>query len=290
MRPLFAAFCAAAAVAALFVGLACGGSPSPHSTSPATPSVKSGPGTPRCSEGIMGGCVSRPAGKLLAPAPRAGVTLVPDTSEFNGCAIYSEAIFRVYEAGTEREDSKALCHARELARLHTWAAVYTFLRANHSCVYQADRTVEIVRSLPVQVQVIVGDAETGIREGKVACFLHEIERKGYPAVEYTCPGCGDEQVGRIWIAAYPFRPAGKWVAHQFSSSSNCRGVFGDCSVNEGILSIQRVNRAALEGRRRALRRVLVSFGCRRRVAHREHLGPRCTRWFAEGQKVNRELA
>ena len=34
---------------------------------------------------------------------------------------------------------------------------------------------------------------------------------------------------------------------------------------------------------RTLRRVLVSYGCRRRHREHQHLGPRCLRWYHEGQ-------
>lgn len=235
----------------------------------------------------MGACAPVTLGAQQLPATSG--TLIPDVSEFQACALHSEAIFRVYEAGTNLQDARAACHARELARLGKWAAVYSFLRAGRSCVYEANRTLEIVRSLPVRVQVIIGDAETGIREGKVRCFLREIERKGYPAREYTCPGCGDEQVGELWIAAYPFRPEGRWIAHQFSSSFNCRGVFGDCSVDEGILRIRRVDKSALLARQRVLRRWLIQYGCRRRERQHEPLGPRCLSHREEGRRVGAEL-
>lgn len=264
-------------------------------TTSRTPAAKPAPSSttaaacvPAAGAGTMGVCAPRPP--RTRTLPRIAGTLIPDVSEFQACGLHSEAIFRVYEAGTDRQDATARCHAQELHRLKAWAAVYSFLRSSRSCIYTADRTVAIVRTLPVAVQVVIGDAETGIREGKVRCFLREVERQGYPAREYTCPGCGDEQVGGIWIAAYPFRPAGVWIAHQFSDAFNCRGVVGDCSVDEGILAVRRRDRSALEARRRTLRRVLVSYGCRRRVRTHQPLGPRCRRWFLEGDQVNTLLA
>lgn len=251
-----------------------------------------------CVSGTMG-CAVTPAKFGVGPSGLPGKTLIPDVSEYQPCALHSEAIFRVYEAGTGREDSAARCHAQELGRLHVWAGVYAFLRSSTNCTAIADTTVRIVRSLPVKVRVVIGDAETGIREGKVRCFLREVERLGYPAREYTCPGCGDEQVGPVWIAAYPFRPTGRWIAHQFSDNFNCRGVRGDCSIDEGILSIGKpsprpkprpVRRRELLARRQHLRVFLAENSCRRRRAHREHLGPRCRGAFAAGDRVNRELA
>lgn len=250
----------------------------------------------------MGTCA--PPGPLtpLIPPTAAGARLIPDVSEFQGCVLHSEAIYRVYEAGTDRQDTNARCHAEEIHRKHVWSAAYAFLRSNHNCTYQADRTVAIVKSLG-GADVIVGDAETGIREGKVRCFLHEVERQGYPAIEYTCPGCGDEQAGRIWIASYPTRPSGRWVAHQFSSSFNCRGVFGDCSINEGILSIhafhvkhptpaerhtKRLRETqhlhSLYRERVKIRRHLLNSRCR--VTHPRRA---CRPLFQRGDAVNREI-
>lgn len=278
-RSIFAAGCAA-----LIAGLG-GCAPS----SPRHPPGGLSTTSPRCGLGVMGGCVPKPTGFA---APRITGTLIPDVSEFQSCALHSEAIIRIYEAGTDREDSTAVCHARELARLHAWAAGYVFMRAGRSCSSTVTRTLAIARSLP-GLQLVIADAETGIRNGLVRCFLAGVERGGYPAREYTCPGCGDEQVGGVWIASYPSRPAGRWIAHQFSSEWECRGVHGDCSVNEGILSIHRatpVPRAALLRERASLRRILVQYGCRRRVQRRERLGPRCVKWFAAGSRINKELS
>lgn len=253
--------------------------PAPHSEAGCNPA----PG-----QGHMGVCAPAPK-KSGAVERQSGKVLIPDVSEFQACALHSEAIFRVYEAGLDREDFTARCHASELTRLHAWAAVYSFLRRSRSCTYEADRTLAIVRKLPVAVQVVIADAETGLRGGFVACFLHEVERGGYPAREYTCPGCGDEQVGPVWIAAYPFRPPGKWIAHQFADNVNCRGVFGDCSIDEGILAVRRVDHGALEARIRTLQRYLQRYGCRRREHAHETLGPRCKRWKREGDEAHKRL-
>lgn len=254
---------------------------------------------PPLGKGTMGAC--SPAGPPAHLSPTAaGARLIPDVSEFQGCALHSEAIFRVYEAGTEREDSRAVCHAAEIHHLHVWGAAYAFLRAGHGgCVFQADRTVQIANSVG-GVDLIVGDSEVGLRGGFPACFKREVERKGYPEVEYTCPGCGDEQTRPVWIASYPTRPAGTWVAHQFSSNFTCRGITGDCSINEGILAIhrgpspaerhtRRVREArhlhALYAERVRIRRHLLNSGCR--VKHPRRA---CTPLFRRGAAVNHEIA
>ena len=43
-------------------------------------------------------------------------------------------------------------------------------------------------------------------------------------------------------------------------------------------------------RRSVLRRVLASYGCRRRVKHHQRLGPTCRRWFHEGDVRNAQIA
>ena len=244
----------------------------------------------RCASGVMG-CATLPA-KPGTAAPRATFgALIPDVSEYQACGLHSEAIYRVYEAGTGREDSTARCHAEELRRLHAWAGTYAFLRPG-SCTAQADRVAAIVRSLG-GADVVVADAEVPLPRGFVRCWLARVHSHGDNVAEYTCPGCGDEQVGPVWIAAYPFRPAGRWIAHQFSDNFNCRGVVGDCSVNEGILSIRRshpTSRKVLLARRDSIRRYLASHGCRHRAAHHEHIGPRCRAAFRAGNRVNAELA
>ncbi len=276
----------------------CGGT----TTKTVTKTVPATTAPPSCTNGTMG-CAVPPAKLGAAPPITSHVTLIPDVSEFQPCALHSEAIYRVYEAGTNREDTTARCHAAEIHRLHVWSGTYAFLRPG-SCTGEATRTVEIVRSLGGS-NVVVADAEVPLPRGFVRCFLATVRAHGDNAAEYTCPGCGDEQVGPVWIAAYPFRPVGKWIAHQFADNFNCRGVQGDCSVDEGILSIGKakpkpkpkpkpISKAAqrrhLIARRQALRVFLAHDGCRRRRARHEHLGPKCKAAFAAGDRVNRELA
>jgi len=311
---------AAVLVASLICG--CGGAapprPSQSQTQPQTTGTAvqptrvepKGAGTSNCEPavgtGTMGVCTPQTPSSLkgITP-PTAGRTLIPDVSEYNGCALHSEAIVRVYEAGTGREDSKAGCHMSELMRLHAWAAAYSFLRAGN-CTGQAERTVQIVHGLEghthVVVQVIVADAEVYLQPGCVSAFNSTTRRYGYRAVTYTAPGTwpGGAFNSPTWIAAYPYRPscfsnACPYVAHQFADNFNCRGVVGDCSIDLGITSITRAKplspaqRRALEARQRALRRVLLRYGCRRRKAQGEQLGPKCTRWFHEGNVIAERL-
>jgi hypothetical protein len=272
-------------------------------TRPATEQAATSlPCNPALGKGVMGACSPSSTEPQKQLQFASGARLIPDVSEFQPCAVYSEVIFRVYEGGTQREDVNARCHAQEAKRLHVWFAVYAFLRPAHGgCAYQAQRTVEIVRSIGGVVGPIIADAEVWLPPGFVSCFNHTIEHYGYAAVTYTAPGTwpGGAFVTKVWVAAYPYRPpcfsnACPYLAHQFADNFNCRGIRGDCSVNEGILSVRSVpvtpvKTSALLARRRALRRSLVHYGCRHRVAHREPLGPTCKRWFREGAAVNARL-
>jgi len=186
----------------------------------------------------MGICVPRSTVKAVTPPST--TRIFPDVSEYNGCALHSEAIIRVYEAGLYLTDTKARCHFEEAHRLKVWAGSYAFTRPGYGgCRYQADRAVAITKALGGLPGPVVDDAEVPETLSEVLCFEAEVRRLGYPAVEYTCPGCSDPKVAPVWIASYPYRPPGTWVAHQFSESWNCRGVYGDCSIDEGITSIVR---------------------------------------------------
>jgi hypothetical protein len=273
-----------------------------------TRSEPKGIGTGNCEPavgtGTMGVCTPQTeASKKGLTPPTAGQSLIPDVSEYNGCALYSEAIVRVYEAGTERQDTRAACHLAEVHRKHVWAATYAFLRPGHGgCDRQAQRAVEITNRLGGVVGPVVSDAEVYLPPGFVSCFNDGVRRRGYPAVTYTAPGtwAGGAFNAQVWIAAYPYRPscfsnACPYRAHQFADNYNCRGVRGDCSINLGITAITRhppltpQQRRDLEARQRALRRVLLRYGCRRRVLHHESLGPKCKRWFREGDEVGQRL-
>jgi hypothetical protein len=223
---------------------------------------------PPVGAGVTGACAPHHPSTGFSLPPRA--RLIPDVSEFQGCALHSEAIVRVYEAGTNRQDRNAACHFAELRRLHAWSAAYFFARPPGfahapSCTAQADTAVRIALSLGV-TGPIVDDAEVPLPRGFVRCVKAEIERRGLPAVEYTCPGCGDERAGVVWIASYPTRPPGTWVAHQFSDSFPCRGVTGDCSIDEGITRITRAKPLTPKqksARRRQLAKLLGAFDARR---------------------------
>jgi hypothetical protein len=102
-----------------------------------------------------------------------------------------------------------------------------------------------------------------------------------------------------WDASYTYRPHLDigFDASQWTDTALGRNL--DASVvTLPFLSIAQPpwvpapspTRRAKEARILVLRYVLLHRGCRRRVAHHEHLGPRCRRWFAEGNRLHRELA
>lgn len=265
------------------VAASCGG----HHT---TTTKKLPPPPHSCADGVAGCNLPKaevPA-KPTAVAASLG-KLIPDVSEYQGCTIpHGAFIFRLYEGNTEREDTTASCHARGGNHAHVWTAGYAFLRPGHGgCYTQAARAVAIANRLG-GVQVLIADSEVPLPPGFVRCWL-KTAAAHYPAVEYTCPGCGDEQVGKIWIADYPIRPPGKWIAHQFSDAYQCAGVFGDCSKDEGITSLHWISRSAKLARLRALKRAIHKGRCDKRRHRHEHLGPRCSRWFHEGDVIHKEL-
>jgi hypothetical protein len=273
------------------------------------------PCDPTLGRGTMGVCTPPgPAPKFSPTAAHA--RLIPDVSEFQSCAIHSEVIFRVYEGGTEREDANARCHAREAKRLHVWYAVYSFLRPAHGgCAFQAERTIAIVRSLGGVIGPIIADAEVPLPGGFVTCFVRTAQRLGYVVVTYTAPGTklwSDPFATEVWVAAYPNRPgcfsnacphgnlaSHFFIAHQFSDNFLCRGIRGDCSIDEGILSVRQTpacnsacrshKRSDLEARIRTLRRYQKRYGCSRRRHAHQRLGPKCRRWFREGDERHRDL-
>jgi hypothetical protein len=265
--------------------------------------AEAAPCVPPLGAGRLGVCVPKSTGQALSPTAATG-RHVPDVSEYNPCRLYSEAIVRVYEAGTGLQDSTARCHFAELRRIGAWRAAYAFVRPpgyHHagSCVAQADRTAAIVKGLGGVTGPVVEDAEVPLPRGFVACFLGRLRAQGFATVTYTSTGTasGGPFKSPLWLASYGAHPGCiegicHRVAWQFGSTINCRGVYGDCSIDEGILAIRQtppVSKAALEGRRRALRRVLARNGCRRRTRQHEALGPRCRRWYREGDAVNARL-
>jgi hypothetical protein len=267
------------------------------------------PGPSRCELGIMGGCVPHPAPskgfRLTAPFGR---TLIPDVSEYQACALYSEAIFRVYEAGTGREDSKAACHARELKRLHAWSAAYAFARPpgyGHagSCTAQADVTVRIVRSLGGIVGPVILDDEVPLPRGFARCFNRRVRSNGYRTVTYTAPGTvsGGPIEAPVWGADYGaelpcIESVCRFVAHQFSSDYVCRGIRGDCSTDSGLLRIRERKTPSSKHLlyhyyrvRKELRADLMRHNCRRGPVKPGSYRRTCRYWLVEGRLVNHRI-
>lgn len=295
---------ALAAVAALALG-GCGetwpeGTRSTTSTVTPAPPFAAPPCNPAPGHGTMGACQPPTPPGLLAPNFSGRVTF-PDVSEYQSCPLYGPAIIRVYEAGTGRKDATADCHARELARLKAWVGVYFFARPYPGCTAEADRFVSIARSLPVHVNVYVIDAEVWLPHGFVSCVSRRVsaDTGGAVVVTYTSTGTtsGGPIYDPLWLASYGALPGciegrcGR-VAWQYSSTATCGHVYGDCSVDEGILSLgvkRPVDRGALKARIRTLHRELAAKGCNRRVRQHEPTGERCKRWKREGDERHREL-
>lgn len=273
---------------------------------------------PALGHGTMGACTPKPSGFA---APRISGTVIPDVSEYQACALRSAAIYRAYEAGTDRQDSTAACHSRELKRIGGWRAAYFFARGYRGCNYQADRFTSIVRALG-GVNVYVIDAEVPLPHGLVSCLERRVssDTGGGVVVDYTSTGTtsGGPLHAPLWLASYGARPGcieGRCsrVAWQFSSSTSCRGVYGDCSVDEGILSLGVAHgptpaqrRRAAKVRSLAIHRGLIGtlhanierHSCRpgRQVRPPRYRGA-CGQWLREGKvahsvvaRLERELA
>jgi hypothetical protein len=308
-------FYLAGILASAVILAACGSSSTTSTTTGVTgsptraPQLKTpaGEGTTDCTpangEGVMGVCTK------TGPPPTRGAlgsaTIFPDLSEWNGtCTAYSEAVIRIYEAGTDRKDARANCLASNLNAKHVWWGVYFFAR-NGNCNYEADRAVNFTRGLPARiVGPVIVDAETPMASGHANCLARRVESDGYKAGEYTSPGTwsGGPFVTRWrWLAAYPGPPgcisnSCPIAAHQFSENYLCRGIRGDCSVDKGILAARQkepltpAQRHALEVRRNELRHALNTATCRTLVTQHKAGGEPCKRWLAEGQAINAKLA
>jgi hypothetical protein len=196
-------------------------------------------------------------------------------------------IFRVYEAGTNRQDASAAYNARELRRLHVWYAVYAFTRPGN-CAYQANRTVAIVRRIGGSPGGIIDDAEIPLPRGAVACFVHRVEALGYPAGTYTSCGTVSEVVGPLWDANYgvssPCRPFDlPYAAWQFADNADCAGYVGDCSYGYGIREY-----AGLWQYRAVLRADIARHDCRTHPRPSSYSRV-CRRWLSKGAAVNRQI-
>lgn len=255
----------------------------------------------------MGACAPKRRG--LKPRAALRGPFVPDVSYYQGRPNWaaakphiSGAIVRVADGNF---NDPAFGHNwYELKRLGIWHASYYFLRP-YNCAGQADRALAIIGSQGgLDSGPLIADAEVPLNYGCAAAFVAEAKRRsGLPEVIYTSPGTwagGPHGNAALWVASYGPTPGCVWtcshVAWQFTDGSygpqpHCTPGIGcdDISLDRGITSLKRSNRHALEARRRALRRVLERYGCRRRVRQHQHLGPRCRRWKHEGDVVNREL-
>lgn len=311
MRRLLASLSLLVAAAAILLG--CGGhdltvNVNAVAAGTATVAAPSSPRAPACDpapgHGTMGIC-SEPHAPLVGLNPiKLGIQLLPDVSEYQGCALFSPAIFRIYESGTDREDRNARCHAAELARKHVWAAAYFFAR-NKSCSYQVARVTAIGRQYPV-IRVMVVDAETYLAPGLVSCMVRELRARRWTVVTYTGSGTwpGGAIITPWWAASYGARPqctggVCRYVAWQFSENANCRGVFGDCSIDYGITRLnppgpgrplRHYGTYALIRHRHSIRVYLASHGCRKLEHEHVRRGPNCRHAEGAGREINRELA
>lgn len=294
-RLIFAALACAA-----LTSVGCGGGPSPSSSPSSQPTTQ--PCIPPLGAGTVGACTPKPK-VSLAPKQTRGA-LIPDVSGYQGCPNWPRGIpgviFKVYE-GNWHQDPSAGCNAHRLKQIGAWDAAYTFLRPG-SCVGQADTTVAIVKGIGGVSGPLIADAEVPLPPGFVTCFVERLHHDtgNYAQIIYTAPGTwpGGPLARALWVATYGSRPgcvAGVcgYSAWQFTDKGCAYGLCGDLSVDNGITRFRQqppVDKSALKARQKTLRRVLATYGCRRRRHAHIHLGPRCARWFHEGDVVTAKLA
>ncbi len=230
------------------------------------------------------------ASKAEAQLPR-----IPDVSEWQPCV--NRAIPTVFRlAYGSRQDTRAFCDGRYLAAHHVWRAGYVYLLPGSwtACTAQANAGAQIVAAVG-GVDLVIADGEEKLGAGFQRCFLDRIHQLTHlPTADYTGCFSGLERIQPLWVPSYGAPPnCGPFKAWQYTDGTYCGEPYvTDCSFDYGITSIGRhpqPSRPALEARRRALRRALLRYGCRARVRRHESLGPRCRRWFAQGNAVNRQL-
>jgi hypothetical protein len=101
-----------------------------------------------------------------------------------------------------------------------------------------------------------------------------------------------------WVASYVYHPqllpgfdAQQWTDAAYGRNLDASLVLLPfLSIAQPPYVAPKPNRAKLIARREVLRYALLHYGCRHRQEHHEALGPKCKRWFAEGNRINRELA
>lgn len=217
---------------------------------------------------------------------------IPDVSEFQPCVTgHTSTVIRLYEAGTDRQDTQAACNAHRLRAWHVWFAGYSFLRPG-SCTGQADRTVQIVRAIGGLSGPVVADAEVPLPAGFVRCFISRVhhDAPSSPTGTYTSCGTVSEVVLPLWVANYgvrwPCTPFGlPFTAWQFTDGTFCGERFvTDCSLDFGITRLRPKPRPSPRSPAEKRRLVAHWTAERRAVLHRYHLdgcrgssmGPKCS--------------
>ena len=225
----------------------------------------------------------------------------------------SFAYFKVSE-GVSFVDSTAARMSREAKAAGLYVGGYDFM---HVCqtnpVAEADFFIKYARAdgllVGRDVLPVTADFELGTgcnAKTWLASWSRAVRRLTKDAV-YSDPGYYVPSVGCFTQADYG------WVADLggFESLCSLRTVFQQYSwtafngVSHADGDVFRGSYAALSAlanakpapsplpalyaRRRALRRVLAQDGCRARTRRHERLGPRCRRWYREGNEVNRQI-
>ncbi len=271
----------------LAVALAGCGASQNAATHPITPAPVCAPPIPA----HMGECVQLRYG--LAPRASFGAPGW-DISDFQGEPGFPGSLRFVYNQVGDgpgfRDPNFSTNCARERER-HIRCGAYLFVRPGNPAGQAA-----VIRSVLAQTNLPPAlDVEVPGAYGELCPIARDLH---VPVVlAYTAPGlwpggstCGTRLWEAVWGGAgYAFGGWGGWVLQQ-----TCGTCTVDQDVDHGLLALVEPKplppRWALLARQRALRRVLLRDGCRRRVKHHEPLGPKCRRWLREGHTIGRELA
>lgn len=307
-RFTFAALCAA------IVGLgACGGSPSsPHNTSPTTPSVKmvQGHACSPSNEALQ--CVLPPAPKGLrlqsSPFQLRGIDAAwgaPSAAEArNRYGAHFLAGYLSHDPSKNWTKGRVEEYRRAgLGVVKVWET--TAARAGQGCgagrtdaYYAATQAADLGDTSRPIMLAIDFDASGPQVDPYFRCARNILGSRtsaygGYYPLKYLC---ARGLISHAW-QTYAWS-GGQWLPascaplQQYLNDGQVdydRAIAPDYGQWPGPASPKPASRHDLLARQRALRRVLLSFGCRRRHKAHEHLGPRCRRWYAEGDAVARAL-
>lgn len=299
-----------AAVVAALLAAGCGGTH--HKLTLTCPAATNGHGT-------MGAC-NPPAIRygLRAGPPQSGETF-PDLS--NNDPVYNmravarhghPAFVGKVNQGTRFVDRTYARMVREARAAGMSAGGYDFVQnynAREAYLFvdllKRTSTCNGARTLPPTLDVEYGAYNTAGLRHMLAIVVRSCGRAQiYTGAWYWGPHAGcwwpANTVG--WISGYPYAPkvcglpGSLYLVHQFGDNIYNGVLRGDMNRWLGTpaqwqtFTGSKPDQRPLLKRRARLRGLLLTRKCRARRHRHKPLGPKCSRWFAEGDQINRALA